>query len=329
MVYFSTMPVSLICTTLNEGESMRHLLDSIADQTRLPDEVVICDGGSVDGTVQIIEGYASKLPITLIVQPGANISAGRNAAIRAAQHPILASTDAGVVLEPGWLEHLIAPLSDPRVDVVAGFFQSDPQSAFETALGAATLPEAGEIDPRTFMPSSRSVAFRRSAWEKVGGYPEWIDFCEDLIFDFRLAQTGKAFGFAGGAIAHFRPRQTLWAFVKQYFLYARGDGKANLFPRRHLIRYLTYLVAVPLALTLMFTQSPLWGLAVIAGGVAMVWTPYRRLIKQWGDLSLVGKIEAAIWILIVRVAGDIAKMAGYPMGRVWRWRTRPPDWRIV
>jgi hypothetical protein len=112
-------------------------------------------------------------------------------------------------------------------------------------------------------------------------------------------------------------------------MYARGDGKANLFPRRHLIRYLTYFVALPLALALMFAQSSLWGLVLVAGGLMMVWTPYRRLIKQWDDLGLAGKIKAAAWVSIVRVAGDIAKMAGYPMGWVWRWRNHPPDWRIV
>jgi hypothetical protein len=177
------------------------------------------------------------------------------------------------------------------------------------------------------MPSSRSVAFRREAWERVGGYPEWIDFCEDLIFDFRLAAMVGAFGFVPEAVAHFRPRPTLRAFARQYYRYARGDGKANLFFHRHLIRYLTYLAALPLIVAASVMLSPWWLLALIAGGVYMVATPYRRLLAQWGDLGPGEKLAAALWVPVIRVTGDVAKMAGYPVGVAWRLRHHPPDWR--
>ena len=38
-------------------------------------------------------------------------------------------------------------------------------------------------------------------------------------------------------------------------------------------------------------------------------------------------IQAVIWVPLVRATGDIAKMAGYPIGWVWRIRNRPPEWR--
>jgi hypothetical protein len=34
-----------------------------------------------------------------------------------------------------------------------------------------------------------------------------------------------------------------------------------------------------------------------------------------------------LFIPVMRVVGDIAKMLGYPVGLWWRWRHRPPDWR--
>ncbi|MBC7812473.1 MAG: glycosyltransferase, partial [Burkholderiales bacterium] len=43
--------ISLISTVLNEGESIRPLMESLTRQTRQPDEVVIVDGGSADNTV--------------------------------------------------------------------------------------------------------------------------------------------------------------------------------------------------------------------------------------------------------------------------------------
>lgn len=323
------MQVSLIATVLNEGESIRRLMDSIVAQTRQPDEIVICDGGSTDTTVEVLESYADRLPLRVIVRPGANISEGRNTAIAAATHDVIASTDAGVRLDPCWLEHLVAPLeADPTVQVAAGFFLPDTRTPFEVAMGATVLPELADIDPERFMPSSRSVAYRRGAVERVGGYPEWLDFCEDLVLDFRLSACCGPFAFAPGAIAYFRPRTSLRAFWKQYYQYARGDGKANLFLKRHLIRYATYLVAAPLLLALAIARSPWWLLGFVAGGAAMFRTPYRRLLNQWGGLEPAEKMQAASWVPVIRVVGDVAKMAGYPVGLLWRRHHRPPEWRL-
>ena len=52
--------VSVICTVLNEGESIKGLLDSLAAQTRLPDEIIFVDGGSRDNTVDILNSYAAE-----------------------------------------------------------------------------------------------------------------------------------------------------------------------------------------------------------------------------------------------------------------------------
>ena len=239
------MRVSLISTVLNEGDNLRGLLDSIVAQTRPPDNVIIVDGGSTDDTLAVLESYKDRLPLTVLVRRDSNISQGRNAAIRAAPGEVITATDAGVRLHPDWLAHLTAPFEHPDTQVVSGFFVPDPDTPFEVAMGATVLPALSDINPDTFMPSSRSVAFRKSAWEAVGGYPEWLDFCEDLIFDFKLRDLFGPFVFAPDAIVYFRPRGSLRAFWRQYYLYARGDGKADLFFRRHLIRYLTYFGALP------------------------------------------------------------------------------------
>src|SRR5690554_5630759 len=105
------MFVSVIITVYNEAKAIDRLLTSLAAQTRVPDEIVICDGGSRDGTVAQIEAWAaqSSISVKVIVEPGVNISRGRNLAIAAARGPVIAATDAGVRLDPTWLEHLVAP----------------------------------------------------------------------------------------------------------------------------------------------------------------------------------------------------------------------------
>jgi glycosyltransferase involved in cell wall biosynthesis len=387
--------ISVIATVLNEGESIRRLMDSLAAQSHPPDEVVIVDGGSRDNTVAILQEYAGRLPLRVLVEPGSNISAGRNRAIAAARGDIIASTDAGVVLSTGWLEHLTAPFDNPAVQVVSGFFRAEACTPFELAMGATVLPLADEIDPATFLPSSRSVAFRKSAWAAVGGYPEWLDYCEDLIFDLRLKQQLKgelpvasyqlpesekekgksiklkdqeeaeiqsgnlqlttpnsvlspqssvlksgnwkletAFAFAPDALVDFRPRGSLRAFYKQYYRYARGDGKADLWRKRHAIRYLTYLAAAPGLLLAGLRIHPLLWALYLPGAVYYFGQPYRRLrklLQRPENRNLVPTPDALLRVLllipVIRVVGDVAKMLGYPVGWWWRLRNRPPDWR--
>ena len=163
------MRVSVIATVYNEGDSIRTLMDSLVNQSRRPDEVIICDGGSRDGTVAILREYRNSLPgLRVIEAAGANISQGRNKAIAAAAGPIVATTDAGVRLDPRWLERLVAPLEagghagPAGVKAVAGFFAPDVTGPFQMAMGATVLPLAEEVVPSEFLPSSRSMAFLSS-----------------------------------------------------------------------------------------------------------------------------------------------------------------------
>jgi glycosyltransferase involved in cell wall biosynthesis len=307
--------VSLCLTVLNEEAAIDELLDSVLAQLRPPDEVVIADGGSRDRTVARIGAYQDRLPLRLIEAPG-TISAGRNAAIRLASGEVIAVTDAGVRLAPCWLADLVAAL-EGGADVAAGFFLPDPRTTFEVAMGATVLPEPRDIDPARFLPSSRSIAFRRVVWEAVGGYPEWLDYCEDLVFDFAYRRAGFRQVWVPSAVAYFRPRGSLGAYWLQYFRYARGDGKADLWRSRQAARYLTYGVVAPALLLAGWRVRPAW-LLLAAGFLAYLATPLRRYARQSATLPLGERFRGLAWLPVIRVVGDVAKMAGYPAGVWWR-----------
>lgn len=327
------MRVSVVATVYNEGESIRSLMDSLLNQTRQPDEVVICDGGSSDETVANLREYSGSIAgLRILIEEGANISQGRNRAIAEASGPIVAATDAGVRLDPRWLERLVAPFeqgSGPegsRVQAVAGFFLPDVSGPFQLAMGATVLPHISEIVPASFLPSSRSVAFHKEIWKQVGGYPEWLDYSEDLVFDLCIKEKEQAaFAWAPEAVVYFRPRASLRSFWQQYFRYARGDGKADLWRRRHAIRYATYLLLIPALL-----GHALWGqearwlgwLGLFAGGIVNCARPWRRLWLLGEETHFVDMLQSAMMVPVIRFVGDAAKMVGYPFGLLWRRRNR-------
>jgi glycosyltransferase involved in cell wall biosynthesis len=312
-------PVSLICTVRDEADNIAALLDSMLEQTRPADEIVVNDCGSRDGTAAIVERYiAAGRPIRL-VRGGHNIPSGRNNAIAHARGPLIACTDAGLTLDRRWLERISAPLERDQADVVGGFFRPAPRSLFELALAATNYREAAEIDPARFLPFGQSVAFRKAAWQRVGGYPEWASHCEDILFDRALRRAGCRFAFAPDALVHFRPRSSLGAFARQYFFYARGDGVANLWPLRHAIRYATYCAV---GLLLGAAQRRPWLLLGLApAALAYMRAPLRRLRARAPALTPGELARAAALIPAIRVIGDLAKMAGYPVGVLRRLRS--------
>jgi glycosyltransferase involved in cell wall biosynthesis len=307
---------ALIATVLNEIESIDALLASIAAQTRPPDEVIIADGGSHDGTRERLAEWSDRLPLRVVEAPRSTIARGRNLAIEASRAEVIAVTDAGVRLEPDWLATLLAGLS-PDADVVSGFFQAEADTVFERAMGATVLPAREDVKSEHFLPSSRSVLFRRQAWERAGRYPEWLDYCEDLVFDLALKRAGCRFAFAPDAVVWFRPRGSLGDFFRQYFRYARGDGKADLWRRRHAVRYAAYS-----GLLLVLARPSRLKLSMLALGVlAYTRRPYQRLGPRLHNLSTRQALYAVALVPVIRLVGDVAKMLGYPVGVAWRIRT--------
>jgi glycosyltransferase involved in cell wall biosynthesis len=311
--------VSIACTVRDEADNIAALLDSMLDQTRPADEIVLNDCGSRDATAAIVERYiAAGHPIRLW-RGGHNIPSGRNNAIRHACGPLIACTDAGLTLDRRWLELIVAPLERGTAEVVGGFFQPAPLSLFELVLGATNYREPEEIDPASFLPFGKSVAFRKDAWERVGGYPEWASHCEDLLFAMALERAGCRFAFVPNALVHFRPRSSPRAFARQYFLYARGDGVANLWLRRHILRYLTYGSA---GLLLGVARRRPWLLGLLGlGACAYSRAPLRRLRARAPALTPRELATAAALIPTIRLIGDVAKMVGYPVGVLRRLRS--------
>jgi glycosyltransferase involved in cell wall biosynthesis len=308
------MEISVISTVRNEEDSIERLIDSLLKQSLSPQEIVIVDGGSTDKTWQILQKLAKKISKLIIIQSnGANISKGRNLAIEKAKGEIIAVTDAGCKIDRDWLKNLIIPIQKKEAEVSCGFFKPDASSFYERVLSAVTIPILNEIKEEKFLPSSRSVAFLKSVWEAVKGYPEWLPICEDLVFDIKLKKLPTQFVFTPNAIVSWKPRSTLYKFYRQYFLYARGDGHAKLFLKRHIIRYSTYIFLIILLL-LSFFISSYYFLLIILGGIVYMAKYINRFLYHFPNRSISEYLKAFITIPLFVFVGDLGKMIGYPIG---------------
>jgi glycosyltransferase involved in cell wall biosynthesis len=296
--------VSLIATVKNAGSEVGEFLASVAGQTRQPDEIVICDGGSTDGTLDVLRRADG---VTVLEEPGANIARGRNLAIRAATHDVIAVSDADCVLDPGWLGFLLEAI-DRGADVAMGTSSPLTRSLFQDLAAAIAVPDPSELREERFMPSARSVAFRRSALEAAGGYPEWLDIGEDMFVNHRWRSLGVRMELVPEAVAHWRAREDLRGHWRQYVAYAEGDALTGIYPRRHALRFAVY---GGLGAALLSRNRRVMA-AVAAAGAAYAWAPLRRAFRRLPGARERAAAAAAVPALMA--VTDAAKMAGYLRG---------------
>ena len=223
------MKVALISTVFNEGEDIFAWAKSLRAQTRRPDEFVIVDGGSTDGTPERLRAAFGHgdFPAPHIIIEKCNIARGRNLAIQNTSAEIIASTDAGSFPETNWLVEITQPLlDDPGLDVTGGLNISSCDNDFTKFLARLEPREERGISGGEIHPSSRNTAFRRGAWADVGGYPEWLTLAaEDSLFTHELNKIGKKFSCNPKAVVFWAARDNREAYFK--LLHRNGYGAAE------------------------------------------------------------------------------------------------------
>lgn len=225
-----SLKVSLICTVLNEANTLETFIDSIYSMECIPDEFIIVDGGSTDGTAEILENYSKRYnSLNFFIEKGGNIARGRNIAIKNAQNDIIAILDAGSRPDKFWLDQLLSSFKiDELADIVAGRTVIEVKNSFQKWLSLLQKP-IDKIDYDKYLPSARSLAFKKKCWEAVGGFPEYLtNWGEDTLFMKNLKKCNYRLVINNQAIVFWQPRENLRKYWLQHFHYGQGDGEAGL-----------------------------------------------------------------------------------------------------
>lgn len=258
--------ISLIIPVRNEGSSVARLLESIAEQSLKPEEIVISDGGSTDETAAVIESYIKKgLPIRLLTVGMAYPGKARNLAIEASDYDLIAMTDAGIRLSKNWLENLCRRMEeDDSVDVVYGSYDPVRDSFFKQCLAVAFVPAPKVINGRKirshFIASSM---IRKKVWEAVGGFPDFRA-AEDRIFMDRIGKAGFKIAYAPDAVVYWDIPSDFLSVFRRFSLYSMHDIRAEKWRDWHYPVSMMYLMGLIIALLGIF-NSPLWFILLLAG----------------------------------------------------------------
>lgn len=300
-------PVSVVTTVFNEGGSIDAFLESVADQTRAADEIVIVDAGSTDGTIERLKSAAESDPrIRVIVEPG-NRSHGRNTAIENATHEIVACTDGGGTADPQWLDEITAPF-DEGAEWVAGFYRVEAPTTLERCVGLTITYVIEEVDLNLFLPSGRSMAMTKTAWRRAGGFPEDAEFGEDTLFDEMMLNAGFHPVFAPKATVSWHPPSGFEGLARTTFRWGRGDGAAHLRGAYYRRTLGAYAGGAALAGLFAVTKPRLIPLAALP--VARpVWRSIRYKLRHEDSPA------KYVYLPLARVVATTSNLAGFLVGR--------------
>lgn len=293
---------SVVVAARDDAEALRDCLASLnsLDYPRERHEVLAVDNASADRTAEVIE----RFPVTYLYEPRVGVGWARNRGIEAARGEILAFTDPDCVVTTGWLRSLVRPFADPQVGAVAGGIVPYPPRTLpelHAARRRSHTQERSLAHPALPFAMTPSVAYRRSAFEAIGGFDTTFSGggWEDADLSWRLQRyTALGIAHAPDALVLHRYRDTFRSFFTQQFRYGIGLGILT-------GKYGAELSGLGPRIGRSLGEIPVaaWRLAPAAGGFALR-----------GDRETLG----LRYLDLLRL---MAQRTGYVVGRLRRGRT--------
>jgi hypothetical protein len=182
----------------------------------------------------------------------------RNIGVRCSEGDIIVFTDSGCLPEEGWLDRLLKPILVDGESVSCGPARVIGKGAYEWMGNPddVYVPKAATIN----------MAFRREAFEAVGGFDESFGSGEDIDFSWRLTDHGYRLRWVHSAVIQ-HELGTLSRQVRRAFFYGKGTCRL-LRKHPHRIVEATKQNSVPVVYALFLLGMPL----------TLKWRPYPLLL---------------------------------------------------
>lgn len=177
--------LSVVIPTLNEAATLPDLLDALQGQTHPPDEIIVADAGSKDGTRELAQSRGVR-----VVQGGMP-GVGRNAGAAAAVGDLFLFLDADVAPAPNFIADGLKEFTKHSYGVATCLMEP-----LTDDLSTRTVTEAANLFLQviqSFVPHAPGFCIwvRRSIHEAIGGFDESAKMAEDHDYVQRAAKYGK------------------------------------------------------------------------------------------------------------------------------------------
>lgn len=319
----STGPVLVVIPTLNE---VRHLATVVTTLTQdLPPDrsvsVVIADGGSTDGTVELARQLeATDSRVHYLHNPQRLQSAAVNLAVQrfGAEAEVLIRCDAHCGYPKRFVAALLESLERSGADAVVVPMDSTGETCFQRAVAWASNTWAGTGGSAhragrqsAFVDHGHHAAFRMASFRRAGGYDSSFSHNEDAELDCRQRLLGSRIYLDADIRLRYHPRSSLTGLARQYFAYGRGRSRtAQRHPRSLRARQLALPVHLILCLVV-FTLAPWWSWGLL-------WPAAYITVLAFISVSIAAQQRSPCGLLagIAAIVMHSSWAAGFLMGRL-------------
>ena len=229
------MSVSVIIPTLEAAGQIGPLLDALRRQTVRADKVLVVDSGSRDGTAELARAHGAR--VMCVPRDRFDHGGTRDAALRqTAGGFVLFLTQDALPADERYIEHLLEPFADERVAAVSGrqlprpdarpYVRAVQQYRYPPQSRAWGPEERDALGIRAYHLSDVCSAYRRSAYEAVGGFPHPLPTNEDMLIAAALLDAGYRLAYRADA-----------AVVPSHNLTLRQEYRRNVLIGRFLREY--------------------------------------------------------------------------------------------
>lgn len=206
------MSVSVILPTLNAAGEIAALLAALMGQTQPPDEILVVDSGSTDGTAELARAHGAR--VMSIPRDRFDHGGTRDAALRQTTGEfVLFLTQDALPANERYIEQLLLPFADERIAAASGRQLPRPDARpYVQAVQLYRYPAQSRtwgsedreaLGIRAYHLSDVCSAYRRSAYEAVGGFPHPLPTNEDMLIAAAFLDAGYRLAYcADAAVVH-------------------------------------------------------------------------------------------------------------------------------
>jgi succinoglycan biosynthesis protein ExoA len=307
----------IVIPCLNEAPVIASVIGAILEDDGLIDPLVlVADGGSTDGSQDIVSFIAARDPrVRLVQNPKRLQSAGVNLAARtlAGDRTWMIRVDAHAEYPRNYASTLIAEAKRTGATSVVVSMETVGQSPFQRAAAVAQNSRLGtggsahrSQGAQGWVDHGHHALFRLDAFGAVGGYDETFSHNEDAELDLRLAKQGARIWLTDQARIVYHPRKDARALWKQYFSYGKGRARTVLKHYQPLkVRQALPLAVAPAVGSLMFAPFYLpfaipalvWALTALGYGAYLGWRRNDRAAMMSGVAAMIMHLgwSAGFW----------------------------------
>ena len=304
---FGLMKISIVIPTKNNADILEKCLKAIRDQDFEEEvEIIIVDGHSDDGTVDIAKKYGCKI----LYESIGTISGARNLGVENSSGDYLVFTDADCVPAKDWLKNIIKEFRDGIASVGGPNITPGDDTEFAkcvgdvlellSAPGARYTFNAEKVVEIYHNPTCNS-AYRREVFQEVGGFNPKLVACDDEELDYRIRKKGYRILFTPHAVVYHYRRPTWKKFAKMAWNYGIGRGQVIKLSREFAKWYyctplaLILLIVILFALSFVFPILFIIALIILIAGVIGIGLMGLYLAHKKKRSFLIYSLLIAIW----------------------------------